>query len=238
MLIADGFSKEALKVCRAAGMIVTTPATLFGSDVAISLKELIDTLHNAAAIAATSPDKIEKLLNSLGKIEGAAINLRGALFEMIVGNLAKITGGTIDIGKIATYTITNKEGGLESKSAEIDVRCINEKIVTIYECKGYQPKALISDGDIDIWLQKTAVIYKAYKQDDYFHNKNFYFNIWTTGEFSAEALKKLKKIQKKTKKYNIDWKNGQEVLSYSNKIDSPGIRKILKEHYFSHPLSK
>lgn len=37
MLISDGFSPEALSACRSQGIIATTPATLFGEDVALGL---------------------------------------------------------------------------------------------------------------------------------------------------------------------------------------------------------
>lgn len=45
----------------------------------------MDTLTNAAAVAAASPEKLEKLFQKLSSIEGPAGNLRGALFELLVG---------------------------------------------------------------------------------------------------------------------------------------------------------
>jgi hypothetical protein len=44
MLIADSFTLDALKLCRAKGIIATRPETLFGQDVAHALEDLLHTL--------------------------------------------------------------------------------------------------------------------------------------------------------------------------------------------------
>jgi len=60
------------------------------------------------------------LFSTLGRIEGAAANLRGALFEMIVGFLVREReGNTIDIGERVSDPGTGR-------SAEMDVRRIKE----------------------------------------------------------------------------------------------------------------
>ena len=59
MLIADGFTPEALRECRSSGIITTRPETLFGQDVAHALGDLLQTLSDAAAVAAANPDRIE-----------------------------------------------------------------------------------------------------------------------------------------------------------------------------------
>ncbi|MCE7887026.1 MAG: hypothetical protein DYH13_05930 [Alphaproteobacteria bacterium PRO2] len=83
--------------------MATTPATLFGEDVAKALADLMDTLTNAAAVAASSPDQLEKLFQKLSGIEGSAGNLRGALFELLVGHMVRqLEGGSIDIGAIVS----------------------------------------------------------------------------------------------------------------------------------------
>ena len=135
LLISAALTPEALRVCRSKGIIATRPATLFGDDVARALGDLLQTPSNAAAAAAASPERLENIFNRLMSIEGAAGNLRGALFELIVGHLVKeLVGGSIDIGLIVTDP---KTGG----SAEIDVRLVKQRQIAIYECKGYQPSA-------------------------------------------------------------------------------------------------
>ena len=139
MLIADNFTPEALRECRSLGVITTRPDTLFGDDVARALGDLLQTLSNAAAVAAANPEKIEELFSRLSVIEGSAGNLRGALFELLVGHLVRaIEGGSIDIGALVSCPMTGRR-------AEIDVRLVKERELNIYECKGHQPGIRCAD---------------------------------------------------------------------------------------------
>src|SRR5712664_2022017 len=158
MLIADGFSPEALRACRGEGIVATRPETLFGRDVGRALGDLLQTLKRAAAIAASDPKRLESLFTRLGAIEGAATNLRGALFELIVGHMVRsIEGGSIDIGETIRETDSNL-------SREMDVRLVKERAVTIYECKGYQPGTIVGEEEIEQWLkEKVPVIYRAHR---------------------------------------------------------------------------
>jgi hypothetical protein len=230
MLISDGFTPEALKACRSHGIMATTPATLFGEDVARALSDLMDTLTNAAAVAAASPDKLEKLFQKLSSIEGSAGNLRGALFELLVGHMVRqIEGGSIDIGSIVPCD--------DGKDREIDVRHVKERELSIYECKGYQPDSQVNETEIEAWLRKISFLYSSHRGQERFVNSNITFEFWTCGTFDADALALLEKTQQSLRKYSIAWKDGKAVRKYASKIDAPGIRKILEEHYFNHPIN-
>ncbi len=70
-----------------------------------------------------------------------------------------------------------------------------------------------------------------------FKNTNMSFEYWTSGEFSEEAIRYLKKKSAETKKYNIDWKNGKDILEYARSIKSTSMVDALNQHYAKHPLS-
>lgn len=233
MLVAERFSEDAFRLGKSSGFIFTTPEILFGKEIAEKMRALSATLENAAAIAVKDPDKVLQLLNSLSSIEGAAINLRGALFELIVGHLVyKGEGNSIDIG----IKVKNTEG----KSAEIDVRRVKgNHEVALYECKGYQPSTKVSIDDIDLWLStKIPIIRNSLLQEIRFKNTPMFFEYWTSGEFSPEALDLLKKKSSETKKYEIRWKDGSDILNYAKKIRSSTMVDTLRQHYLKHPLSK
>lgn len=232
MIIAESFSQGALHSCRSQGIMATTPGTLFGQDVGKALSDLMNTLCNAAAIAATNPDKIERLLGSLSAIEGAAGNIRGALFELVVGHMVRaIEGGSIDIG----LAVQDSENG---KRAEVDVLLVKERVVQVYECKGYQPTSTVSVDEIKEWLEKKVpTIYNAIKEEQRFRNSMLRFEYWTTGKFSDDAISVIESHSRKVKKYEIGWSDGSRVLLYSGKLQSSGIKKVLKEHYFSAPAT-
>jgi hypothetical protein len=232
VLIADGFSPEALRACRAQGIVVTRPETLFGRDVGQALGDLLQTLTRAAAVAASDPKRLESLFARLGGIEGAATNLRGALFELIVGHMVRsIEGGSIDIGEIVRDLESNRP-------REIDVRLVKERNVTIYECKGYQPGTVVDEGEIEEWLNdKVSVIYKAHRQQQRFDGATLRFEFWTCGSFDQKAMALLEGAQRRTRKYEIAWKDGTAVRDYAKGMKATGLRKILNEHYFSHALA-
>jgi len=232
MLIADGFTPEALRECRSAGIITTRPDTLFGQDVARALGDLLQTLSNAAAVAAANPDRIEDLFRRLSAIEGSAGNLRGALFELIVGHMVRsIESGSIDIGVLVR---SPKDG----RFAEIDVRLVKERQVLIYECKGYQPSSIVQKEEIEEWLtDRIPVIRSAHHAEDRFSDSSFRFEFWTCGSFHSDAVQMLQKAKADTKKYQIEWKDGPSVRKYADQIKASGIRKMLDDHYFKHPLA-
>jgi len=229
MLIADNFTPDALRLCRSKGIIATRPETLFGQDVARALADLLQTLTHAASATLS---QIENLFKRLSAIEGSAGNLRGALFELIVGHCVRaLEGGSVDIGLIVTSLD-------RTKRAEIDVRLIREKAVTIYECKGYQPSSIVHRPEVEKWLtEKVPTIYSALKQEERFSNSKFVFEFWTCGSFDAETLEYLRTARSVTRKYGISWKDGKVIQQYAQDLSSPGIKKILNEHYFNHPIS-
>lgn len=229
MLIADHFTPDALRACRARGIVATRPETIFGQDVGRALTDLLQTLSNAAAVAASDPGHIEDLFRQLSKIEGAAANIRGALFELIVGHLVRsIEGGSIDIG-----VLVHDQG----RSAEIDVRHVNEREVTIYECRGNQPSTRVTAETIKKWLEeKVPTIYGALNAAGRFDNSQFRFEYWSCGTFDEEALALLQGARKRIRRYEVAWKDSTAIKQYSQRIRAGGIRKILNEHYFNHPL--
>jgi len=229
MLIADNFTPDALRVCRSRGIITTRPETVFGRDVARALGDLLQTLtHTATA----TPSQIENLFKRLSTVEGSAGNLRGALFELIVGHLVReLEGGELDLGLI----VLDVEGG---KRAEIDVRLVRQKRVMIYECKGYQPSSLVRRDEIEKWVkEKVPTIYRALKREDRFSNSSFIFEFWTCGGFDTESMGYLKNVKASINKYEIGWKTGKDVQDYTQGMAASSLRKILSEHYFQHPIA-
>jgi hypothetical protein len=232
MLIADGFSPEALRACRAQGIVATRPETLFGRDVGQALSDLLQTLQRAGAVAASNPKKLESLFARLGSIEGAATNLRGALFELIVGHLVRaIEGGSIDIGDVVQDIESNQQ-------REIDVRLVKERKIIIYECKGYQPGTVVQRGEIERWLNdKVPVIRRAHQQQPRFDGSAIRFEFWTCGIFDQDALALLEETQSQARRFEIAWRDGTAIREYAKGMKAKGIRKILNDHYFSHPLA-
>jgi len=233
MLISDRYSREGFGLGRSQGVIMATPGTLFGRDVAAGLAALLHTLTKAAAIAAQRPEAIGELFDKLGAIEGASANLRGALFEMLVGHcVMKIDDGSIDIGKIVIDPDT-------AKSAEIDVFRVKEyREVWNYECKAHQPTEIISRDAAEYWVtNRLPLMHRALKREERFQQCAFHYEYWTCGSFAPEALAFLREAAGRTKKYAIGWKDGDAVRAYVGRVRPKAVAKMLDQHFFQHPIA-
>ena len=231
VLLADGYTKEALRAGKAAGIMMATTRNLFGDSVANALSSLIDTLTHAAAVAASNPDRLIGLLKDLSVIEGAAGNLRGALFEMIVGYLVReVEGNTIDIREI----IYDPES---RKAAEIDVRRIKERQECwFYECRARQPDARIGADEISTWIEKVNRVWRFHRAEQRFQGCRLGFEIWTTGQFDDKARALLEEEKTKRTRIEIGWRDGAQVRDYAKQASRKAILDTLDEHYFKHPL--
>lgn len=233
VLVADHFSREGFNLGRSHGVMMATPVTLFGREVAAGLAALLQTLTKAAALAVARPELIGELFDKLGRIEGAAANLRGALFELAVGHcVVKLDDGSIDIGR----KVSDPQTG---QSAEIDViRVKGDREVWAYECKGHQPTHIVGHKVIEEWLtEKMPLIYRLVRRENRFRESAIHFEFWTCGSFSPEAEALLKEIAGRTRKYAIGWKDGEAVRAYVAMVRPKSVAKMLDEHFFAHPLA-
>ena len=234
-LVGDVFGQSAFDLARQSGIAATTIENLFGRDTAKALRDLIELLSNSAATAAMNPEHLYKVMDWLTKIEGAANNLRGALFELAVGTLCKdIEGGYLVVGDKRRETQSGQQ-------AEIDVLLNrpNGEPVLVVECKSKIPGASVSLNEVQRWFQdRVPLIHKILEQDGHYNERLFRFELWTNGPLRADAISWLNGQKTNYDGYTIGWKDGSELKKYANQTKSAAIRKILKEHYFLHPLAK
>ena len=233
LLIADRFTREAFRLGRSHRIMMATPGYLFGREVAQGLASLLVTLSKAAAVAAKNPEVVGELFDKLSSIEGAASNLRGALFEMLVGHcVQKREDGLIDIGKRLVDKATGKE-------ADVDVFRVKEhREVWCYECKGHQPTEIVGLPTVQHWLtDRVPVMHGALKSEERFQGCEFHYEYWTCGGFAPDAVAFLEAAASKTKRYRIVWRDGHSVRQYAAGIRPSTVLKVLDEHYFKHPLA-
>ena len=231
ILVGEGFDSSALIYGRKAGVILAPIKNLFGIEVAQGISTLIETLNNSAPTVIGNPKKLIKIHNDLSKMEGAMGNLRGILFELISVYLAKQGAESVDHSKKIIDPKTNK-------SAEIDVfRVIHKRKVMCIECKGKKPGGTVGIKEIDNWLERLPRFRNYIKTQDRFRESQVNFELWSTGTFSDESIRKLKIERKKWIKNPINWKDGSAILTLARETGEQGIVDALNEHYIKHPLS-
>tara|TARA_R110000772_G_scaffold64081_1_gene143264 strand:- start:2662 stop:3822 length:1161 start_codon:yes stop_codon:yes gene_type:complete len=234
-LIAEVYTQSAFDLARQSGIAATTIENMFGRETAKALRDLIELLSNSGATAAVNPGHLYDVLNALTKIEGAANNLRGALFELALGSLAKdIEGGYLVVGE-------NRRELYSGRKAEIDILLDRPegKPVLIVECKSKIPGASVSEKEVRHWLEdRVPLLHKILEQDGRYGTRMKHFELWTNGPFHEKAISWLQKQNTDFGAFTVGWKDGEALKSYAKQAKSGAIRKVLKEHYFLHPLSK
>lgn len=233
ILMAQGFTSEALKEGHKTGLMLTTPNNLFGRSVARALDDLMGTLKNAAAIAAVDGDRLCNIFDQLSEIEGRAGNMRGILFELIVAHIAKREfGGNIDVGKLHTH----RQSG---KSVDLDVICVTEGTsVHLIECKGKHPGGRVSVAEVNEWLEKLPIMQDYFASRDYLRERKQMYEFWTTGTFMPDALVVLERERAQRTKRPIVWKDGTAVRRMAAKLRLKRIGDALDQHYVKHPLAR
>jgi hypothetical protein len=232
MLVAYGFTGPALTAGHAAGISMATPYTLFGRRIAASLTSLIQTLQNAAAyVSSETPDRLIGLMTDLKDIEGRAGNLRGILFELIAGYLARRDAVSIEMGVIAK----DPENG---KSADIDILKVTAQAseVTCIECKGKEPGGTVSETEVDEWLKKIPTIRAYFSDQRSFREAKISFQLWTSGTFSPDAKKRLEEEKARRLRAPIAWKDGDDVVTFAIAAKEKAIVDALRQHFLRHPL--
>lgn len=231
MLVADSFDADAQKLAKNAGIMITTVKNFLGSDIAELMSNLLTTLNRAAAVAAVDPERINRLFNGLSRIEGAAINIRGAMFEMLVGHMAIKTQNvqTIDLNKKITFDGKSAEIDVIGHRAEAEIKC--------FECKGYEVKRLIDVSLIERWITQVQLIRRYFQNSEVYRDRKLTFAYWTSSSFTSEAEQLLQDFQDRNKRLKIEWKTGEQIIKIAREDKLTSIVTVLNDHYAKHPLS-
>ncbi len=222
VLLLDGISVKGLNKLKSAGVLIASIKEIYGRDYSDLLKNLINTVTNAGAILKTNPEKYIELMSKLTKlIDGKTNNLRGDLFELAVGYYYSKFCQSLDIGKRVPV-----DDGYRTR--EIDVLAIYENEIRIIECKGYNYP--IEDDYMEEYLaEKVSDIRKWLKKTH--PEKRHQFEIWSTGGFTDEASDRFLTIKERTRKYDLNYYNAQDILEKAGELKSGKFKEILKDYY-------
>lgn len=223
LFIADWFEQDALNKLRSKGCVIARPETIFGAEVARLLRDLISTLENAAQAVTDNPTAVFTLLAKLSKLEGAALNLRGVVQELIVAHLFKLHGYSIEIRQ----KIQSEDGN----RAEIDVTATSRQEVVCIECKGKSPGSLVSSQEIEEWLQKSVPRIKSWlKLSNEFPAKKR-FEFYSSTDYAEDAKTLISEIERTHKRQPISFYNGQDLISKLHADHETALIDIFREQF-------
>lgn len=222
VVIAEVFAADALHELRKRGVLIAHPTTLFGEEIASDLKQLIRTIENAAAAVVTKPQEVFRLMSKIMKIEGAALNLRGVVIEMIIAHLYKLKGYNIDIRQQAF--------GQDGK-AEIDVKAASRSEVVCCECKGKSPHVLVNVSEIQDWVDRSLPRIKHWLKQFPSLPTNKRFEFWSSSSYTKEAWDLIGRLESKHTKQPIKFFAGEEVIKQLQKQNETALVDIFNEQF-------
>ena len=223
-LITDSLSNEAFSKLKENGIVIGLIDKLFGREYKELMESLIDVITNISVILKKEPNKFIEIIKKFDKlIDGKTNNLRGDLFEFIVGYYHSNLCQSIDIGKIY------KDDG---KKKEVDVYASYQDKIILCECKAY--KTPISLDIIEKWNEKIAFIYKVIEKNRSFtsdKNRDIIFEFWSISGFSEEATQYLQEKKNNLKKYKIEFYKRDEILKKAKDSNANKITDIMNEYF-------
>jgi hypothetical protein len=233
IFVADHFSPAAFKLAKQNGILPATPANLFGQDVGEGLVKLFEILTTAAQ-SSVEPETFQLVFEKLSHVEGAAVNLRGALFEYLAAEIVRRQSASPFVRMGQTCKLD------DGTKINVDIVCeIPNGSITFIECKGYQPAGVVSDEYVDRWLKKIPRLYKYARSHVEWKNLKVAFEFWSTGQLSETATRNIALAATRVRptKYCVTFKDAEAVKQMARSINDPTLLKILNEHYFQHPLA-
>ncbi len=233
VFVADGYEREAFALAKDAGVVPATTSTLFGVEVANALRQLTDILKEAYPQEGTL-ERVDEVFARLSHIEGAANNLRGALFEFLVAEVARLSSPhtSIQLNEI----LRDAQG----KSAEVDVLVYHRnQSIRFIECKGYKPGGTVPDDMVKRWLEDRIPLFRRVAEQDHsWRGCKLEFEFWTSGQLSAKAKAMIQAEAKKVRKFKLKAVEGQGVASMVRSTNTSALKKTYSEHFLEHPLEK
>ncbi|WP_346859502.1 hypothetical protein [uncultured Draconibacterium sp.] len=221
-LIVDDLDKEALGLLKQKGVVIGFIKELFGQKYAETLKELVSILTNAGASLKKSPDKYLDLIKQLKKYnEGLVNNIRGTLFEYMVGHIHSINCQSIDLGR---EIIEN------NARHEMDVLAIYNDRIVIAECKAIKSK--IDIDVIDKWINIKIPAFKIwFDKQETFKKKQLEFEFWSTSGFTKTALDRLEKFSNSVQKYKVVYKQAEDMRQIARDMDNKKLKEELDNFF-------
>lgn len=231
IFVADGYEREALALAKEAGVVPATTETLFGLEVAKALRQLTDVLKDVYPREGTL-GKVDEVFSRLSHIEGAATNLRGALFEFVVAEIERTNSPhtSIQLNEI----LRDQQG----KSVEVDVLIFHSNhSVRFIECKGYKPGGTVPDDMVERWLEdRIPLIRSIAGQDRSWRNCEMIFEFWTSGRLSMESKAMIQAKIGNIRRFKLRILESQEIANIVKQTNSTSLKKVYGDHFLDHPL--
>lgn len=231
MFVADTYTAEAREILKRNGIIAATTRTLFGKDVAGGLRDLVGFFQVIASGSTLHIEQFDALLNRFNEFEGAALQLKGTLFEFLSEKLAKYEFRADHVYMNRIYR-SPKDG---SKKAEADVIAeTGQNQLTFIECKSTSPYAFVPDDQFRRWLQHNVpVLYDYARHSPEWANRKIKFEFWASAPLSEDSLTLYNQARTtlNPNRYSIRVRQGSELFTLCEEMDDASVTRAFEKHF-------
>ena len=232
LLVADSFTKEALRAGKKVGHLMLTTETLFTKDIAEALTALIQVLTHAARAATQYPELVYDLFDQLNAIEGGAVSMRGPLFELWLARCLGLEGW--DVRSVGWRTRVLKTG----ERAEVDVYAEQASGKRIRACEAKAHASPVRLEEVEDWITRQLPrIRQAVLERHNGPPPTLSFEFWTTNTFNPEALAYLNAAAKRTTAYIIKGFDRTDIQQLAKESGDEYLVKILNDFFLRNTSS-
>ncbi|MFC6487688.1 hypothetical protein [Nitratireductor sp. GCM10026969] len=231
MFVAESMSGTARDLLKREGIIAATTGSLFGRDFAQALGEL--TRFFAGFMSGSSIDvaRLDALLSAFGDIKGAALQIRGTLFEFLADRLARFEFRT---DRVVLNRIYSDPAVIGAKAeADLTVERGDVELVFI-ECKSSAPWGTVPDDQFRNWLHKQVpVLFGATHARPEWANREIVFEFWATAPLSAECSALLEAAQAEAggRRYSLKVRTSPDLLAICDAMGDTNVSRAFERHF-------
>ena len=231
MFVADGYTADARDLLKRNGIIAATTGSLFGKEVAAGLRELVSFFKSIIDGSNSGIARFDELLSRINVIEGAALQLRGTLFEFLCERIAMHEFGARRTYMNRTYVSPTDS----TKKAEVDVAAEygNKKIVFI-ECKSTSAYSTVPDEQFARWLQHNVpTVFERTRAEGDWRNHELSFEFWASAPLTdvSQQLYASMKATINPNRYSVNVRLGDDLSRMCEDMGDPSIITAFDKHF-------
>lgn len=231
MFVAESMSGAARDLLKREGIIAATAGSLFGRDFARALGDLTAFFTGFMSGSGIDVARLDALLNQFGDVRGAALQIRGTLFEFLADRMARFEFRT---ERVAINRVYSDPAVIGAKAeADLTVECGDAKLVFI-ECKSSAPWGTVPDEQFRNWLHKQVpVLFGATHVRPEWANRDIMFEFWATAPLSSECSALLEAAQTEAggRRYGLRVRTAPELLAICDAMGDGNVTRAFERHF-------
>lgn len=226
ILVHDGMDEECFKLAKSKGIMLAQSDVIFGKEIGRLLRDIRSILVDTSSSLKNNPEHALQVFKRVSRIEGSAFNLKGALFEFIIGYLYNLNGYTdVKLRKMIKF---------DNSLVESDIVALSSSEVIFCECKGLLAGNEVTIEQIDYWVNEQIPTMKKWVRhaNTFGHYQgDLIFRFYFSGYFSKEVWEYCRAVSSKYVKFKVEFYDFRHIGSEIKRLNASGIIDVYREQF-------